>query len=316
MSTILRLSEATENIQLWLIATIALTKNLCTVTDSSLFFLSLYLYCLEIFHHNSSTLIAEISVFFINFSWDCVYDHKLNNVSVNGSCLQPSLPILSSTLMQSEFITSYISGAPEGNWIALKGLICGKLLFAHRNQSPCTDAYLYSLRYISHRFSLFIFQCIFSFMQMTSWFVWQQTEVIDCSVKYAAGRCQPLSRCMRIKGRAQRLGEFPGNERRFAFIQSPQGTPRYSHAQHVFHSYMGLFVGYRVHLRLLAGQKGRCFFIEVAETSLDCSRCNGGSTQDLLIFIFVSAYVILTNGKRKYSNVQLHGQCESHNGKC
>lgn len=46
---------------------------------------------------------------------------------------------------------------PEGNWIALKGLISGKPPFVHHNQSPSSDAYLYSSKYISHGFPLFMF---------------------------------------------------------------------------------------------------------------------------------------------------------------
>lgn len=128
-----------------------------------------------------------------------------------------------------------MSCGPGGNWIALKGLICEKPPFAHHNQSPDYDAYLYSPECISHRCSLFIF----SFMPMTSWFVWQLTDVIERSVKYSSGKCQLLSRFIRIERRALwEWGRFLGIKRCFSSIQMHTQLPVWVHQQTENQCYM------------------------------------------------------------------------------
>lgn len=101
-------------------------------------------------------------------------------------------------------------------------------------ESLASDAYLYASKSISQRFLCIHFQCIVTFMLMTPWCVWQQTEVIDCSVKHTAGRRRLLSRCIRIKGSVKCLRNFPGNKScflvRFCFgtvaVQTSPGLPQ------------------------------------------------------------------------------------------
>lgn len=94
--------------------------------------------------------------------------------------------------MWSKFITAHVSCLPEGNWIALKGLICGKLPVPPSQSITHSNA-IYIPPYTLAAGFLYSCSVLFSFMQMTLRFVWQHTEVIDLPVKCSAGGCQRLS---------------------------------------------------------------------------------------------------------------------------
>lgn len=116
---------------------------------------------------------------------------------------------------------------PGGNWIALKGLISGKPPPAHHNQSPPAMPIYIPQNTLATGFLYSCCSTFLGFMPMTSRFVRRRTGVIDCSVKRTAGRCRPLSRCMRIKGERGATGG------RFFFLEINAASHSYSYKHSV-----------------------------------------------------------------------------------
>lgn len=133
-------------------------------------------------------------------------------------------------------MTSCISCLPGDNWNSLNGLVSGKPLFTHRNQSFPFDAYLYSYKCTSHRFSVLIFSSHAVLRRWHPSVCNSRRKWLTALSKRTAGRCQQLSRCGQIRGSSLWLGELPGNRCCFICIVM-QSVPWDRHTAHTVENF-------------------------------------------------------------------------------